>query len=365
MALVHHGKKGRRYDSGLAETRPSQSEQGFATAVENLLHQSWWNPQKAATVSSVNFHHRYRPPPPSPPLPPYLSGDRFPFQRFLQTFHQFMSAHTHWMHQLRSQYPSQIAPPSYAFSGHTSPHYAFIFAMIICILKQLWACIRKNNLLEPSNRGKVICDETLHNQGEPPQHCYMQQPSLLRPHVGQTVASPPPMHNNVSAACEGLLVLFILCFAHAYERGYNSEIEMSWDVLTMKEQEEKVAGSTVKLYCVSLELQAVVEDLVSCRRQQIDVEDGAELPEGASAVTIPDALALLLGTTTREMVPPEASRRVLEYVNAKILEVDIVCAFQDPSSMAVVCDSKLAELFGCHMVTVLEILQVRDVGPYL
>ncbi|KAJ8437589.1 hypothetical protein Cgig2_005340 [Carnegiea gigantea] len=173
--------------------------------------------------------------------------------------------------------------------------------------ESFWACtrtcIRKNNLLEPSNRGKTPFFGA----------CFVEDAILPRQQVTyvETVLECP-------------------------------ESDLSDNQALNQEQEEKVAGSIVKLYCVSLELQAIVEDLVSCRRQQMDVEDGAELPEGASVVTIPDALALLLGTTTREMVPPEASQH-------------IVCAFRDPSSMAVVCDAKLAELFGRNMVTVLEV----------
>lgn len=244
------------------------------------------------------------------------------------------------------------------------------------IMKQLWVYIREKSLRDPSNCGKIICDEAFrtvfetdsfdsfqldiklrkhilpldrakesvpskrevvdvestpkctggtspvsnspkslpHNQSEPPQQCDTLQRQPFH----------PPPQSAVAASCEAV-----------------NESSLSGS------ERENVAGTLEKRYRVSPEIQAIVDPVCS-KRQKVNIEDTAEPREGGSTVTISDALAAFIGIPRRtKVLPSEATQRVLEYVKGRILE--------DPSSMAVVCDAKLRELFGRGTVSILGI----------
>ncbi|KAF5742122.1 putative brg-1 associated factor [Tripterygium wilfordii] len=81
------------------------------------------------------------------------------------------------------------------------------------------------------------------------------------------------------------------------------------------------------------------------KRSKVDVESAAESTEpSASPVIISEALAKFLGSGGREMLQPEVSRLVWEYIKVNHLE--------DPlNSMVILCDEKLRELLGCESIS--------------
>lgn len=89
----------------------------------------------------------------------------------------------------------------------------------------------------------------------------------------------------------------------------------------------------------------------SCQAKRLkeDVEAATESREPSPPpMLISEALAQFFGTGEREMLQSEALSRVWDYIKANELE--------DPlNSMAIVCDSKLQELFGCESISALGI----------
>jgi upstream activation factor subunit UAF30 len=85
------------------------------------------------------------------------------------------------------------------------------------------------------------------------------------------------------------------------------------------------------------------------KRLKEDVEAATESREPSPPpMLISEALAQFFGTGEREMLQSEALSRVWDYIKANGLE--------DPlNSMAIVCDSKLQELFGCESISALGI----------
>ncbi|ONK81803.1 uncharacterized protein A4U43_C01F33030 [Asparagus officinalis] len=112
-------------------------------------------------------------------------------------------------------------------------------------------------------------------------------------------------------------------------------------------------GGLSKVCSVSPELQAIVGNSVpDSKRLKSSAEPEAVSSTSADVkeypVFISDALAEFFGTGEREMLEPEALRRILEYITANNLE--------DPENkMSVSCDSKLQQLFGSEKVPALGI----------
>ncbi|KAK7387133.1 hypothetical protein VNO78_27660 [Psophocarpus tetragonolobus] len=87
------------------------------------------------------------------------------------------------------------------------------------------------------------------------------------------------------------------------------------------------------------------------KKQKVDVESGTKGAEPTPSVIISDALANFFGITGREMLQSEVLRRIWEYIKANQLE--------DPvNPMAIVCDAKLQEIFGCESIPALGIPEV-------
>ncbi|KAJ8759757.1 hypothetical protein K2173_009858 [Erythroxylum novogranatense] len=144
------------------------------------------------------------------------------------------------------------------------------------IVKQLWAYIRKNNLQDPSNKRKIICDEALRVLFETDCTDMFKMNKLLAKHI--------------------------------------TPLEPS-----------KESGQA--------------------KRAKVDVDSTTDRAEpGGSFVTISEQLAKFLGTGGREMTQLDASKRVWEYIKVNNLE--------DPlNPMAIRCDAKLQELFGCESIS--------------
>ncbi|XP_020238006.1 uncharacterized protein LOC109817197 [Cajanus cajan] len=87
------------------------------------------------------------------------------------------------------------------------------------------------------------------------------------------------------------------------------------------------------------------------KKQKVDVESGTKSATPTPSVIISDALANFFGITGREMLQSEVLRRIWEYIKVNQLE--------DPvNPMAIVCDAKLQEIFGCESISALGIPEV-------
>ncbi|RVW80470.1 Upstream activation factor subunit UAF30 [Vitis vinifera] len=151
------------------------------------------------------------------------------------------------------------------------------------IVKQLWAYIRKNNLQDPSNKRKIICDDALRLVFETDSTDMFKMNKLLAKHI---IPLEPSRESS------------------------------------------------------------------QAKRLKVDVESATESSEASpSPVMISDALATFFGTGEREMLQEEALRRVWEYIKVNQLE--------DPlNSMAILCDAKLQELFGCESISALGVSEM-------
>lgn len=151
------------------------------------------------------------------------------------------------------------------------------------IVKQLWAYIKKNNLQDPSNKRKIICNDELRVVFETDCTDMFKMNKLLAKHI---IALEP----------------------------------------TKKPAPKK---------------------------QKVEVEVGTRSAEPAPtpSVIISDSLANFFGVTGREMLQTEVLRRIWEYIKVNQLE--------DPvNPMAIMCDAKLQEIFGCESISALGIPEV-------
>ncbi|KAH7546810.1 uncharacterized protein LOC107434308 [Ziziphus jujuba] len=149
------------------------------------------------------------------------------------------------------------------------------------IVKQLWAYIRKNNLQDPSNKRKIICNDELRLVFETDCTDMFKMNKLLAKHI-------IPLEPTKQAAP---------------------------------------------------------------KRRKVDVEAETKSTESGPSVIISEALANFFGVGEREMLQSEVLRRVWEYIKVNHLE--------DPlNQMAILCDAKLQELFGCQSISALGIPEV-------
>ncbi|ESW18542.1 hypothetical protein PHAVU_006G049900 [Phaseolus vulgaris] len=149
------------------------------------------------------------------------------------------------------------------------------------IVKQLWAYIRKNNLQDPSNKRKIICNEELRVVFETDCTDMFKMNKLLAKHIIPLEPTKKPVP----------------------------------------------------------------------KKQKVDVDSGKRIAEPTPSVVISDALANFFGVTEREMLQSEVLRRIWEYIKVNQLE--------DPMNpMAILCDAKLQEIFGCESISALGIPEV-------
>ncbi|XP_027340942.1 uncharacterized protein LOC113854239 isoform X2 [Abrus precatorius] len=149
------------------------------------------------------------------------------------------------------------------------------------IVKQLWAYIRKNNLQDPSNKRKIICNDELRVVFETDCTDMFKMNKLLAKHI-----------------------------------------------IPLEPTKQSVA-----------------------KKQKVDVESGTKTAEPTPSVIISDALANFFGVTGREMLQSEVLRRIWEYIKVNQLE--------DPvNPMAILCDAKLQEIFGCESISAMGIPEV-------
>ncbi|KAI4307934.1 hypothetical protein L6164_031058 [Bauhinia variegata] len=163
------------------------------------------------------------------------------------------------------------------------------------IVKQLWAYIRKNNLQDPSNKRKIICNDELRVVFETDCTDMFKMNKLLAKHIIplEPTKEPVPKKQKVDT-----------------ESGTKST--------------EPAATAT---------------------------PTPAPAPAPAPSVVISEALANFFGISGREMLQSEVLGRIWEYIKVNRLE--------DPvNPMAIMCDAKLQELFGCESISALGIPEV-------
>lgn len=153
------------------------------------------------------------------------------------------------------------------------------------IVKQLWAYIRKNNLQDPSNKRKIICNDELRLVFETDCTDMFKMNKLLAKHIISLEPTKPSSSKKARVESE--------------------------PAIAVKAAEPSVCPSVI----------------------------------------ISEALASFFGVDGREMLQSEVLRRIWEYIRANHLE--------DPlNPMAVLCDAKLQELFGCESISALGIPEV-------
>ncbi|WOG99664.1 hypothetical protein DCAR_0519018 [Daucus carota subsp. sativus] len=164
------------------------------------------------------------------------------------------------------------------------------------IVKQLWIYIRKNNLQDPSNKRKIICNDELRLVFETDSTDMFRMNKLLAKHIIPLEPTKPT--NRVSKKSKASVELESKC-APKSERSPESKTDSK------------------------------CSDIVPI-------------------VIISDELASFFGTDEREMSQAEVLRQIWEYIKVNQLE--------DPSNaMVIQCDEKLEELLKCKSVSALGI----------
>ncbi|XP_074320187.1 uncharacterized protein LOC141656988 [Silene latifolia] len=164
------------------------------------------------------------------------------------------------------------------------------------IVKQLWAYIRKNNLQDPSNKRKIICNEELRLVFEVDCTDMFQMNKLLSKHI--------------------------LPLDPKKDLGQQSK--------KLKDEESQAPKSEPQV--------PSSEPQVPSSEPQVPK---SELP--APLIVISEALAKFFGTSKKEMLQSDVYKRIEEYIKAEGLE--------DTLNSTVLCDTKLQELLGCESTT--------------
>ncbi|XP_068311560.1 uncharacterized protein [Pyrus communis] len=154
------------------------------------------------------------------------------------------------------------------------------------IVKQLWAYIRKNNLQDPGNKRKIICNDELRVVFETDCTDMFKMNKLLAKHIITLEPSKPAVPKK-----------------------------------------PKVPKNAM--------------------------ESATKSTEPSPSLIISEALANFFGAGVREMIQSEVLMRIWEYIKAHHLE--------DPQNqMAIHCDARLQEIFGCETINALEIPDILE-----
>ncbi|CAN1220732.1 Upstream activation factor subunit spp27 [Linum grandiflorum] len=187
------------------------------------------------------------------------------------------------------------------------------------IVRQLWAYIRKNNLQDPSNKRKIICNDALRLVFETDCTDMFKMNKLLSKHI-------LPLDPTKEASAKKQKVA-------------DEDKESSDMTRTVSSDQSPPSPSPAPTSAIAPDLPPV------------PAPSSAPTPAPAPSVGISDELANFFGVGVREMLQSEVFTRVAEYINSNNLE--------DPvNPTVVVCDSKLQELFGCQSFPASKIMEV-------
>eukprot|EP00252_Welwitschia_mirabilis_P005363 TRINITY_DN15868_c0_g1_i1.p1 TRINITY_DN15868_c0_g1~~TRINITY_DN15868_c0_g1_i1.p1 ORF type:complete len:307 (+),score=80.65 TRINITY_DN15868_c0_g1_i1:335-1255(+) len=163
------------------------------------------------------------------------------------------------------------------------------------VVKQIWVYIRANNLQDPQNKRKILCDDKLRKVFKKDSVDMFEMNKVLSKHI------------------------------YPIEDGNGSK-----DVVpkVKHQKHERNAGS---------------DDAESkSKRQKKEKKEANKSKSGfCSPLPLSDALVNFLGTGESELSRAEVVKRIWDYIKEQNL--------QDPTDKrSVVCDEKLRELFGCE-----------------
>ncbi|CAN0891926.1 Upstream activation factor subunit spp27 [Linum grandiflorum] len=194
------------------------------------------------------------------------------------------------------------------------------------IVRQLWAYIRKNNLQDPSNKRKIICNDALRLVFETDCTDMFKMNKLLSKHI-------LPLDPTKEASAKKQKV--------ADEDKESSDMTRTVSSgMTQSVPDQSPPSPS------PAPTSAIAPDL-----PPVPAPSSAPTPAPAPSVGISDELANFFGVGVREMLQSEVFTRVAEYINSNNLE--------DPvNPTVVVCDSKLQELFGCQSFPASKIMEV-------
>ncbi|KAL8098702.1 hypothetical protein AgCh_031448 [Apium graveolens] len=179
------------------------------------------------------------------------------------------------------------------------------------IVKQLWIYIRKNNLQDPSNKRKIVCNDELRLVFETDSTDMFKMNKLLAKHI---IPLEPTSMFHFLVPHFLKVILLVTCEVYS---------------LVLAEPTTRVSKKS----------KASVELENKCDSKCTDV---------VPIVIISEELASFFGTDEREMSQAEALRQIWEYIKVNQLE--------DPSNaMVILCDGKLQELLKCESISALGI----------
>ncbi|CAN1773701.1 Upstream activation factor subunit spp27 [Linum perenne] len=264
------------------------------------------------------------------------------------------------------------------------------------IVKQLWAYIRKNNLQDPSNKRKIICNDALRLVFETDCTDMFKMNKLLSKHIlpldptkeasakkqkvadedkekessdiTQTVSG---VTETVSGATQNVGFTETVSGGTQNVTGFTENVSgatqnVSGVAQTVPDQSPPSPSVSVSLAPTPAAAPAPDPDpapvqapVVAPAQAPSPAPVGAPAPARAQvlvatpapSVGISDELANFFGVGAREMLQSEVFNRVWDYISSNNLE--------DPvNPTVVVCDSKLEELFGCQSFPASKIMEV-------
>ncbi|XP_020265353.1 uncharacterized protein LOC109840929 [Asparagus officinalis] len=179
------------------------------------------------------------------------------------------------------------------------------------IVKQLWAYIRKNNLQDPNNKRKIICNDELRLVFETDSTDMFKMNKLLAKHI--------------------------LPLDETKDTGPDAKKLKTEDVGTATEPDAHEQP---------LIISASEQPAVNAATEQLVVKSASEEP-----VVVSDTLAMFLGAEAKEMLQSEALKHILDYVKDNHLE--------DPVNTTMIhCDARLQQLFGCESFSTLSLSEM-------
>lgn len=158
------------------------------------------------------------------------------------------------------------------------------------IVKQLWAYIRRNNLQDPSNKRKIICNDELRLVFEVDCTDMFKMNKLLAKHI--IPLEPSSMYLWIVAS------MYPVFISLDHPQLWNDMILYTKDLLIFTLSEQSVP-----------------------KKPKVDVESGAKSTESSPPVIISETLANFFGVGGREMLQADVFRRIWEYIKVNNLEV--------------------------------------------
>jgi upstream activation factor subunit UAF30 len=181
------------------------------------------------------------------------------------------------------------------------------------VVKQLWVYIRENDLQDPQNRRKILCDDKLRSVFRKDSIDMFEMNKVLSNHILRLENG-----NVVSQDLE----------QKAKQQKLEKKVVSEDSEPKSKRQKQEKKG---------------LEDSESkSKRQKQEKKDGGRVKSSGFCSPLPlsDALVTFLGTGESQLSRAEVVKRIWGYIKDKNL--------QDPSDKRrIVCDMKLRELFGC------------------